>query len=49
MREIFIGQSKKNILWVDDQIFDSKWENKSYMERAMNMDPLVNIIPKIST
>jgi hypothetical protein len=49
MREIFIGQSKKNLLWVDDKIFDPKWENKSFMEQAMKMDPLLNIIPKIST
>ena len=49
MREIFIGQSKKNTLCVDDQIFNSKWENKRYMEEAMNKDPLINIMPKNST
>lgn len=49
MREIFFGQSSKNILWVDDNIFDPKWENKAIMERAILQEPLLNIIPKVST
>jgi hypothetical protein len=49
MREIFFGQSSKNILWVDDNIFDQKWENKGLMEMAILKEPLLNIIPKIST
>ena len=49
MREIFFGQSSKNILWVDDNIFNKDWENKQLMERAFLKDPLLNIIPKIST
>ena len=32
---MFFGQSNKNILWVDDKIFDSKWENKKIMEMAV--------------
>ena len=49
MRELFIGQSSKNILWVDDNIFDEKWENKGHIETAIKKDPLINIIPKFST
>ena len=46
---MFIGQSEKNVLWVDDNIFNSKWENKGIMEKAIKKEPLLNIIPKIST
>lgn len=49
MREIFMGQSKRNVLWVDDNILDSNWENKYIMEEASINDYLLNIIPKIST
>lgn len=49
MREIFIGQSNRNVLWVDDNIFDKQWENKLIMEKAIVNDPLLNIIPKVST
>ena len=44
-----MGQSNKNILWVDDKIFNKEWENKGIMERAALKDPLINIIPKVST
>lgn len=49
MREIFLGQSVKNILWVDDKIFDPKWENKSLMQLAILKNPFLGIIPKVST
>ena len=49
MREVFIGQSRKNILWVDDNIFNKDWENKEIMEKIVKQDPLINIIPKVST
>ena len=49
MRQIFIGQSKYNILWVDDNIFKTGWENKKLMEQAMVKQPLINIIPKVNT
>ena len=49
MRELFMGQSNKNVLWVDDKIFNKKWENKAIMERALRTDALINIIPKVST
>jgi len=49
MREIFLGQSNYNLLWVDDFIFDQTWENKQIMEAAIVRQPFLNIIPKVST
>lgn len=49
MREIFLGQSNFNLLWVDDFIFDKDWQNKQIMEAALYREPFLNIIPKVST
>ena len=49
MRQIDLGVSTKNVLWVDDEIFNPDWENKIIMELANQMDPRIKFIPKIST
>ena len=49
LRQIDLGISTMNILWVDDRIFDPNWENKLHMERANQMNPRIKFIPKIST
>ncbi|CAF3847284.1 unnamed protein product [Rotaria magnacalcarata] len=51
MRQIELGLSKWSILWVDDRIYNEKWENKEHMEhasaKALNMN--VHFIPKSTT
>jgi hypothetical protein len=51
MRQVELGLSQWSVLWVDDRIFNEKWENKHHMEtaaaRAMNLN--VHFIPKSST
>lgn len=39
------------MLWVDDNIFDAKWENKGHMEKASTLGTRVNVhfIPKSNT
>jgi hypothetical protein len=49
MRQIEIGLYVKNIVWVDDNILNSNWENKQLMEMAYYRDKTLKIIPKIST
>ena len=49
MRQIDLGVSTKNVLWVDDEIFNPDWENKTIMELANQMDPKIKFIPKAST
>ena len=49
MRQIEIGLHVKNIVWVDDNILNSNWENKQLMEMAYYRDKTLKIIPKIST
>ena len=49
MRQIEIGLYIKNIVWVDDNILNSNWENKQLMEMAYYRDKTLKIIPKIST
>ena len=49
MRQIEIGLYPNNILWVDDNILNSDWENKSLMEIAYYNSKILKIIPKIST
>lgn len=34
MRQIELGLGIRNVLWVDDNIFNDKWENKSHIEYA---------------
>ena len=49
MRQIEIGLYINNILWVDDNIFNSDWQNKELIEIAYSKNNPPNIIPKIST
>ena len=49
MRQIEIGLYVDNIIWVDDNIFNSDWENKQLMEIAYYNSKILKIIPKIST
>jgi hypothetical protein len=51
MRQVELGLSQWSVLWVDDKIYDPKWENKGHMEtaaaRALNLN--VHFIPKSTT
>ena len=49
MRQIEIGLYINNIVWVDDNILNSNWENKGLMEKAYSIKRDLKIIPKIST
>ena len=49
MRQIEIGLYVDNIIWVDDNIFNSDWANKELMEIAYYNSKILKIIPKIST
>jgi len=49
MRQIEIGLYINNIVWVDDNILNSNWENKHLMEMAYDKNKSLKIIPKIST
>ena len=51
MRQIELGFSKWSVLWVDDHIFDEKWENKKHMEKAASraLNRNVHFIPKSNT
>ena len=49
MRQIEIGLYVNNMVWVDDNIFNTNWENKSLMEQAYAIKKDLKIIPKIST
>ena len=47
MRQIEIGLQVNNIIWVDDNIYNSNWENKALTEMAYYRDKALKIIPKI--
>ncbi|CAF1448170.1 unnamed protein product [Adineta ricciae] len=51
LRQVELGFCERSILWVDDHIFDSEWENKSHMERASTRSLNLNVhfIPKSSS
>lgn len=51
MRQIELGLCQYCVMWVDDQIFNDRWQNKSYMEAAAKNISNINVhfIPKIST
>ena len=49
MRQIEIGLYINNIIWVDDNILNSNWENKGLMEKAYSIKRDLKIIPKITT
>jgi hypothetical protein len=51
MRQVELGLCKWSVLWVDDRIFDEKWENKEHMEyaAAKALDMNVHFIPKSTT
>ena len=49
MRQIEIGLYINNIIWADDNILNSNWENKGLMEKAYSIKRDLKIIPKIST
>lgn len=49
LRQIEFGIGIKNILWVDDHIFDKNWENKKLMDNVVLMNKNIKFIPKNST
>ncbi|CAF3324568.1 unnamed protein product [Rotaria socialis] len=51
MRQVELGLSAWSVLWVDDNIFNAKWENKAHMEfaAAKELNKNVHFIPKSST
>ncbi|UJR18536.1 hypothetical protein I4U23_005443 [Adineta vaga] len=51
LRQVELGFCERSILWIDDHIFDSEWENKSHMERAStrSLNFNVHFIPKSSS
>ena len=49
MRQIEIGLYPNNIIWVDDNILNPDWENKTLMEIAYYNSKVLKIIPKITT
>jgi hypothetical protein len=49
MRQIEIGLYVNNIVWVDDNILNANWENKTLMEMAYLKNKTLKIIPKITT
>ena len=49
MRQIEIGLYINNIVWVDDNILNSNWENKGLMEKAYSIKRDLKIIQKITT
>ncbi|CAF1259437.1 unnamed protein product [Rotaria sordida] len=51
LRQIELGLCQYSILWVDDHIFDSTWENKEHMQRAStrSLNGNVHFIPKSTT
>ena len=46
MRQIEIGLYINNIVWVDDNILNSNWENKHLMEMAYEKKKTLKIIPQ---
>ncbi|CAM4809196.1 unnamed protein product [Rotaria magnacalcarata] len=48
---IELGLCQYVVLWVDDNIFDEKWENKKHMEQASTLGTRTNVhfIPKSNT
>lgn len=49
LRQINLGISDLNVLWVDDHILEPEWENKIYMECTSRKNQKIKFIPKIST
>ncbi|OMJ93244.1 hypothetical protein SteCoe_3822 [Stentor coeruleus] len=49
LRQIELGIGIKNILWVDDRIFEPNWENKSHMDTVVRRNKEIKFIPKSST
>jgi hypothetical protein len=51
MRQVELGFSKWSVLWVDDHIFEEKWENKRHMEKAASraLNQNVHFMPKSNT
>ncbi|CAF2069734.1 unnamed protein product [Rotaria magnacalcarata] len=51
MRQIEFGLCQHSVMWVDDHIFDDKWQNKFHMETTAKSITNINVhfIPKIST
>jgi hypothetical protein len=51
VRQIELGLCQLSVLWVDDHIFDEKWENKEHMQRAStrSLNDNVHFIPKSTT
>ncbi|CAF3800713.1 unnamed protein product [Rotaria socialis] len=51
MRQVELGISKFSVLWVDDEIFQDKWDNRKYMADAEAKDLKKNLrfIQKSST
>jgi hypothetical protein len=51
IRQIELGLCQLSVLWVDDHIFDEKWETKEHMQRAStrSLNDNVHFIPKSTT
>lgn len=49
MREISVGQSSLNVLWVDDKIFTPEWQYRMMIKQCIRLNPKITIIPKSST
>jgi hypothetical protein len=51
LRQIELGLCQMSVLWVDDNIFDEDWENKTHMQRACtrSVNDNVHFIPKSKT
>jgi len=51
LRQIELGFTNRNILWVDDNILDPDWENKRHMEKATSqmVNKNIHFIVKTNT
>lgn len=49
MRQIELGIGNKNVLWVDESIFDPQWGYRQMLESALSYNPGIRFILKTST
>ena len=48
LRQIELGIGKSNVLWVDENIFDTQYGYKQYLESTLAHNPLIRFILKTS-
>jgi len=48
LRQIELGIGKNNVLWVDENIFDTQFGYKQFMETTLSFNPLIRFILKTS-